>query len=309
MLIDHAPQADPVVDRAAAALRDAAVPEGPPAAVVAAVRQSGTGVALRERHPIRRRAVLVGLAAAAAVVLASGLLPSLQSARRSARSFASRGDVAFGDVIAELGKVRTVKYRQVTRDHSGVESVSLETVAMDGRYSRSEMLGTDGRIRNWAIYNAGRMLNVDPEGKSASLTDYTTDDGLPHTLADQHTLADLLKMDPKTAKSLGNRDIDGKRLTGFRVNRDYGPRMLRSVDVWIDPKSRLPARVEQTIAYDAVQLSPEEIEKLAADNSPSVQQRIVMTEIRFNVPVDESTFSIEPPKGYSYFEVKLDPSK
>jgi hypothetical protein len=320
-MLNDASQADPIVDRAAAALRDVAVPDGPPAAVVAAVRESGRGVVLRERHPIRRRAVLFGLAAAAAVMLVSGLLPSLQSARRSAPGFALRSSVAFGDVIGELRKVRTVKYRETTTQNDEPASVSLETVAMDGRYSRSEMLDDKGNVRNWAIYNAGRMLNVDPVAKTASLMDYTTDDGLPHSLGDQHTLADLLNIDPPRAKPLGEREFDGRRLVGFRVNRDYDKRNLRSVDVWVDARTRLPMRVEQTVRMrypdDAgaaelnrrtkngtAPLPPEEAEKLM-DEWPWQKTTIVMTEIQFNVPVDESTFSIEPPKGYEFTETKV----
>jgi hypothetical protein len=314
-------EADPVVERAARVLRETAVPDGPPAAVIAAVRESGRGVVLPERHPVRRRAVLFGLAAAAAVVLVTGLLPSLQSARRSAPSFGARSDFAFGDVIGELRKVRTVKYRETTTQNDEPPSVSLETVAMDGKFSRTEMLDDKGNVRNWAIYNAGRMLNVDPVDKTASLMDYTSDDGLPHSLGDQHTLADLLKIDPARATSLGEREFDGWRLTGFRVNRDYDKRNLRSVDVWVDPRTRLPARVEQTVKMrypdDAgaaelnrrtkdgtAPLSREESEKLM-DSWPWQTTTIVMTEIQFNVSVDESTFSIEPPKGYRYTETKV----
>ena len=325
MLNGDPSQADPTVERAAAALRDVPVPNGPPAVVVAAVRESGRGVVFREDHPIRRRAVLVGLAAAAAVVLASALLPSLQSARRSAPSFALQANMAFGDVIGELRKVRTVKYRETSTKNDEAPTISLETVAMDGKFSRTEMLDEKGNVRNWAIYNAGRMLNVDPAAKTASLTDYTTDDGRPHSLGDQHTLADLLKIDPAKATPLGDRAFDGRRLVGFRVNRDDDKRNLRSVDVWADPKTRLPVRVDQTVKMrypdDAgaaelnrltkngtAPLSPEEAEKLM-DGWPWQKTTIVLTEIQFDVAADESTFSVEPPKGYKYTETKVGRSK
>lgn len=316
MLNGETTQTDPVVDRAAGVLRDAPVPDGPPPAVVAAARELGRGVAL-----VERRAVLFGLAAAAAVVLVTGLLPSLQSARRSAPSLGARSDFAFGDVIGELRKVRTVKYRETSTQNDEPPSVSLETVAMDGKFSRTEMLDDKGNVRNWAIYNGGRMLNVDPVDRTASLMDYTTDDGVPHSLGDQHTLADLLKIEPARATSLGEREFAGRRLTGFRVNRDYDKRNLRSVDVWVDPRTRLPARVEQTVKMrypdDAgaaelnrrtkdgtAPLSREQSEKLM-DSWPWQTTTIVMTEIQFNVSVDESTFSIDPPKGYRYTETKV----
>jgi hypothetical protein len=321
MLNDDTIQPDPVVDDAVRVVRDAPVPDGPPAAVVAAVRELGRDVVLVQHRPVRRRAVLFGLAAAAAVVLVTGLLPSLNSDRRALPGYGARSDFAFGDVIGELRKVRTVKYREVAPDNDGDESVSLETVAMDGKYSRTEMLDEKGNVRTWAVYNAGRMLNVDPVDRTARLMDYTGDDGVPHSLADQHTLADLLKIDPAKAAPLGEREFDGRRLTGFRVNRDYDKRNLRSVDVWVDPSTRLPVRVEQTVKMrypdDAgaaelnrrtkdgtAPLSPEESEKLM-DSWPWQTSKIVMTEIQFDVPVDESTFSIEPPKGYAYSETKV----
>jgi hypothetical protein len=313
MLSDSHDQRDATIDRAAAALRGLDVPEGPPADVLDRVRAAGVGVALLDRKPARR-GLLAGLAVAAAVLLAAGLFTLPKFGGGGGTSGAS--NFAFADVVRELGKVRTVTYREHAKQEGEdeYESVSRETVAMDGKFSRSETLDEAGKIVQVAVYNAGRMLNYNFTDKTASLYDYTGDDGVPHSLDDRHTLADLLKLDPAKAKPLGEKEFDGKKLIGFSVNRDYDTRNLRSVNVWVDPKTKLPARVEHTIAYrypseaqtaeifarkEAAKREPtaEETEK-QMDAWPWVKQFVVITDIVFDVPVDESTFSLDPPKGY-----------
>ena len=75
-------------------------------------------------------------------------------------------------------------------------------------------------------------------------------------------------------ESLGEKQIDGRRVMGFRLS-------VRGVviDVWGDPKTRLPVHIESTTAL-----------------TPNL--KITQSDFEFNVPMDESLFSLEPPAGY-----------
>ena len=75
-------------------------------------------------------------------------------------------------------------------------------------------------------------------------------------------------------ESLGEKVIDGRQVVGFRIS---SPATV--FEVWGDPKTGLPARVGWTTA--AV---------------PDV--KVTMSDFEFNVDMDESLFSVEPPAGY-----------
>ncbi len=75
-------------------------------------------------------------------------------------------------------------------------------------------------------------------------------------------------------ESLGEKVIDGRQVVGFRIS---SPATV--FEVWGDPKTGLPARVGWTTA--AV---------------PDV--KCTMSDFEFNVDMDESLFSVEPPAGY-----------
>jgi hypothetical protein len=87
--------------------------------------------------------------------------------------------------------------------------------------------------------------------------------------------------DPESSQPLGEKVIDGVRAVGFRLDDKTG-----STDVWADPKTSLPIRVETTFLTE-----------------PRVD--LVMTNFQYDVELDESLFSFEPPKGYTVREMPL----
>ena len=75
---------------------------------------------------------------------------------------------------------------------------------------------------------------------------------------------------------LGKKEIDGRPVVGFRININRSGVVL---DVWGDPKTGLPVRIESTAA-----IMP--------------NYKVTMSDFEFNVEMDESLFSVEPPAGY-----------
>ena len=85
----------------------------------------------------------------------------------------------------------------------------------------------------------------------------------------------------KRSRPLGEKQIDGVRAVGFRLDDKTG-----STDVWADPKTSLPIRVETTFLGET-------------------KVEVVMTNFQYDVELDESLFSFDPPSDYTVREMGL----
>ena len=83
---------------------------------------------------------------------------------------------------------------------------------------------------------------------------------------------------------LGKRKLDGREVIGFRFKMGHRPMTL-----WADPKTRLPARIETTMA------GPPQVE-------------VVMSNYEFNVDLDKSMFSTAVPEGYEVIQADMEAS-
>jgi len=87
---------------------------------------------------------------------------------------------------------------------------------------------------------------------------------------------------------LGVKTIDGRPAEGFRIQLG-----AIEVKIWADPKTLLPIRVEQ-----------------ATVDAAGPEVRIVMTDFRVGVDLDESLFSLDVPAGYTVQQtMQIDASK
>jgi outer membrane lipoprotein-sorting protein len=83
------------------------------------------------------------------------------------------------------------------------------------------------------------------------------------------------------AESLGKKEVDGRKAVGFRVHAN-----MMDMTLWADPKTAWPIRVE--IVMDVM-----------------AGVRMVMNNFRYNVDLDPSLFSLEPPAGYTTQAMKM----
>lgn len=86
------------------------------------------------------------------------------------------------------------------------------------------------------------------------------------------------------AKPLGTREIDGHQAIGFSVHNAMDS--LGDMTLWADPKTARPIRIE-----------------IAGELGTKVH--LVMNSFRYDVPLDPSLFSLEPPADYSIQTVNL----
>jgi len=156
-----------------------------------------------------------------------------------------------------------------------------EVMMLDSYRSRQEMEMPDKSkmvmIFDW---RQGKCLSLSPTEKQATVLNITNmpEDNKPKSsnpLAEFRSLLLDTRDQPESKReSLGEKDMDGRHVVGFRIS---GRGMV--LDLWGDPKTGLPVRLVGTMAM-----------------MPNV--KVTMSDFIFNVDMDESLFSVEPPAGY-----------
>jgi outer membrane lipoprotein-sorting protein len=190
------------------------------------------------------------------------------------------GTSAYAQVAAELRNARTVVFTLITQTNQG----NGETVKTDVAYKEPGHLRTttvDGYV---AILDAtsGKMISIVPQGG--------------YTLAEINNLDKTGAQGPfvsfeamrnlpaKADENLGTKEIDGIVCDGYRVTQGD-----LTTTVWIDAKTGDLVQVELKYA------------------SATGMDRIIKN-IKFNVELEDSLFSLTPPAGYKEFggEMKAD---
>jgi outer membrane lipoprotein-sorting protein len=146
----------------------------------------------------------------------------------------------------------------------------------------------DGKMRaeNSKVYSiqdvrGHKMILVDKTIKTAHLFEGFAP---PEYLRDNLNAYDLIKNVRKEAvRRLPDEEIDGRKAAVFRAELTGLPMPEKKMvwKVWVDPKTELPIRMEDT-------------EK----DEHGKPVTFVMYDIEFDRPFDPSLFSFEPPKGY-----------
>jgi outer membrane lipoprotein-sorting protein len=198
---------------------------------------------------------------------------------------------AFADFIAPILEAKSAKFK-ITTEIKGppAATTTSEFMVLGATRSRQEMEMPDKSkgitIVDWG---RGKSLTLDPARKKAmvvSLANLTK-----QQVSQQDPLAwfrsillDARDKPDVKREPLGEKDIDGRRVVGFRVSSRG---MVASL--WGDPKTGVPVRAEATMAM-----------------FPNV--KTTMSDFVFNVDMDESLFSTEPPAGYTVQNMKVDVS-
>ena len=275
---------DDVLERATASLRDMAMADGPPADVLA---RTMTALQASERparphllHALQQRIRTMNqigrLATATAIVVAVGAIALWGLGQRNA--------IAFGQVIQQVRQVRTVKYKQ-TVEQSQPGTPAQQTVA-------EITIVAPSLVRTAYTYDCviiqdtrgGTCLSLSPKTREAVILEVPN---LPfvRTEADQpNLLEDLQRVDEKSARYIGTKDIASRSAQGFEV--DHGRET-----VWVDSQTRLPVLIQRTA-------SPEMM--------PGLTISVTMSDFAWDIPVDPSLVSLTPPPGYQVTTKTMD---
>jgi outer membrane lipoprotein-sorting protein len=283
-----------IVDRAAAELRLTPVPPGPPPELLESLRraaQDNRACAPSDvnafAHPSSERSrnqsfsrlrkirslimrnprkTIASAAACCIVAVAACLIVGPTT----------RGSVAFAEVAAIIQKAKTMVCTGQDFFVRNGEQVKRKIKFMSlGNHRQRQEIGSQTVII--ADYQAGKTLLLCPDAKAATLMRLT-----PRESQQENFLTELktITQNPK-AENLGLKKIDGKEVKGFRVKKKLG-----YATFWVDSKSGDPITVEY---YHE--------EK----NEPTLV--MALSDFQFDVPLEESLFSLTPPKGYDVEEL------
>jgi outer membrane lipoprotein-sorting protein len=122
-----------------------------------------------------------------------------------------------------------------------------------------------------------QSLAVDPKGQRAVLT---------LGLADENGFLNFFNMIRDAAhdviENLPEQIIDGKKAIGYRVHMGVGQDKKKEACVWVDPKTKLPVRIEMN----------------NKDMTGREVLQYVWSDFVFDAPLDAALFRTTPPEGY-----------
>lgn len=111
---------------------------------------------------------------------------------------------------------------------------------------------------------------------------------------------DLRSLPSRAEKELGMREMDGRKVLGFLVSRDRVGE-LKNIEVWVDAKTGDPVRLEGEHEVNEPVTGPDGA-TVGPNGTTLTKTRTVhrvMTNIKFNVEMDDSLFDTNPPQGWS----------
>lgn len=238
---------------------------------------------------------------------------------------------AFGDVLEQIHKATSVTYKQ--------------TFKTEGRtFTNEEMIIQTGHMRSVRPYgiiiiwdwSAGKRLQLTPELKKATLTYYV---GRSRSKQLFSHLDWVSRLHEDSGEYKGQEELDGQIVDVFVIEVPF-----EKTTVWVDPETNLPVRIEMTLTPnpDKNIIAPrmvlserdfgKEIEIYTNDEGVRMarsgttkaisissgrgsgkgihrKMTIIMHDFNWNVNLDESLFSLEPPEGYTVEETQSDHSQ
>jgi outer membrane lipoprotein-sorting protein len=188
----------------------------------------------------------------------------------------------YAEIVEKLQKARTLLYTVTTTTPvEGMPNMEMEVAFKEPGYMRMTMPGGYVSVMDCI---QGKGLSIIPPRKQFIEMDMAN---MPDDTAQRQfdTIENLRTLPERADEVLGEREMDGRTVQGFRVNEKGAINT-----VWIDPKTR-----------ELVVVKTEFV------NAPGMGA--TMTDFRFNVVLDNSLFILTPPDGYTRVEVQVDVSE
>ncbi len=208
---------------------------------------------------------------AAAAVVITGVLVAMHFAGLSTST------VTFADVIKPILNARTA-----------VLDIIIGNEEAGGPVIRDQIKGSRIRRTLSNIEDAvsiidletSRILSLTLSKKEAAYVDLKGLPSMPNYMDSLRNVIKELKESPGfEVEELGRQEIDGQEVVGFLARHPKA-----EITIWADPETALPVRIEQV----------------------SGQMKVICKNVQFDVPMDESLFSMDVPEGYKMQQVELD---
>ena len=232
--------------------------------------------------------------------------------------FASTGQVAYGQVLKNIEKAKTIQYLEERtnftpgRVFEGPTEVTKVTVLGRHRQRRESVEIRKGDQlpdgQDWtggpvgvvgiSNHNTGEYVFLDTKQKTFSVPkrsfhispDGKLGESKPAPAPEVDLYSRLRKFSTETAVRLPEKEIDGRKAVGFRVveeRKRNGWLATWERTVWVDGKTNLPVRMEI---------------QFKSTNPMSGESSWVLSDMVFDQPIDESLLSTKPPAGFRVIE-------
>ncbi len=208
---------------------------------------------------------------AAAVVVISGVLIAMHFAGLST------GTVTFADVIKPILNAQTAVLDIIIGDEESGGPVIHDQIK--GPLIRRTMSHMEDVVTIIDL-EAWRLLSLTISKKEAAYVDLKGLPSMPNYMDTLRNIINELQERPGfEVEELGEQEIEGQKVVGFLARHPKA-----EITIWADPETALPVRIEQV----------------------SGQMKIICKNVKFDVPMDESLFSMDVPDGYKLQQVELD---
>jgi len=193
-----------------------------------------------------------------------------------------RATVTFADVIRPILSARTVVLDFIVGSEE--TGPAMHDIIVGSKIRRTITISNMETIMIIDLDNA-KMLTLDPLSKGAAYVDIKgyLREGTRNLIEFVRNAVIRVKDRPDIpVQELGQREIDERKAVGFLV-RGHN----EEVTIWADAQTAQPIRIELLLG----------------------QTLYILKNIKFDVPVDETLVSMEPPAGYTLSDKQFDMSQ
>lgn len=188
------------------------------------------------------------------------------------------GTSAYAQVVQEIRNARTVVYTLITQTNQG----NGETVKTDVAYKEPGLLRMS-TVDGYVIIldsTSGKVISIVPTLQMYTIGDVKNLLNNIDTKGPFDSIESMKSLPAKADEHLDPKEIDGIVCRGYRVKQGD-----LTTTVWIDVKTGDLVQVEQKYA-----------------SAPGMNK--IIKNIKFDVVLDDSLFSLTPPEGYRPSELK-----
>lgn len=203
--------------------------------------------------------------------------------------------LAFDNLAEAFANIRTATCKMTTEVEGPNGKTTQDAKVMFLAPSRERVESDTGgtTMIHIADVEQGKMLDLRPKNKMAFLYGPEDRDGPSEQQAANRgnsfeqlrkRISEAQSGEADNVEPLGQQTMDGRRVVGFRIR---GANFVG--EIWADPETALPVRVEYTTSVEP-------------------KARVVMSDFQIDVELDKSLFSLKAPEGYAVHEKKIDVS-
>ena len=191
---------------------------------------------------------------------------------------------AFAEIVRPLLTARTATFK-MTMKVKGGPAQTFDCMFMEPIHMRQTTPQGAIVISNLKV---GMIVTLMPEQKKAMVVEMQNipenEDQSQFNMFHEirKRIQEAQETEDESVSFLGEREIDGLTTIGYHVQR---PGV--DITVWADPQTKLPVQMENTVG----------------------PVTYTMTDIVFNVELDETLFSLEIPEGYTVRTMQVDASE